>query len=80
MKPSLRLLHSPQSLVPSKLAVLRRVSTDDLIRSLKPGQLSALRVKKSGLVMNGNHRLAVLMERGIDVNLLPREELEDDAK
>ena len=41
--------------------------------SSKPGMEEALRVKPDGRVMNGNHGVTVLMERGVDVNALPRE-------
>jgi hypothetical protein len=73
--PPLRLLHSPGSLVASKLASLRSISTADLLESLRPGTPDALRVKPDGTIMNGNHRIAVLLERGVDVHALPREAL-----
>ena len=48
-------------------------SNAEILQSLKPGQIEALRVKPDGTVMNGNTRLQVLEERGIDTNKLPRE-------
>lgn len=78
MRAPLRPLHATSSLVPSKMELLRAVSTEDLVSSLRPSGPAPLVVKPNGLVINGNHRVAVLMERGVDVNALPRAELEDD--
>lgn len=72
-QPALRPLHAPEALVQSKLDTLRRASTKELVASLAPGRPDALRVKPDGTVMNGNHRVAVLLERGVDVDALPRE-------
>jgi len=69
----LKLIHSPATLSKTILDGLRKKSTQELIESLRPGLPEALRVKPDGRVMNGNHRLTVLMERGVDVNALPRE-------
>jgi hypothetical protein len=51
------------------------VTTQAIIDSLKPGAKEALRVKPDGRIFQGNHRIYVLMERGVDVNALPREAL-----
>jgi hypothetical protein len=51
----------------------RKQPTDAIIRSLAPGGREALQVKPDGRIMNGNTRIRVLEERGIDVNGLPRE-------
>ena len=72
-KVPLKLIHAPETLSNTILAGLRKKSTQELIESLKPGMEEALRVKPDGRVMNGNHRITVLMERGVDVNALPRE-------
>lgn len=72
-KVPLTLIHSPATLSKTILDGLRKKSTQELIESLKPGLEEALRVKPDGRVMNGNHRITVLMERGVDVNALPRE-------
>jgi hypothetical protein len=53
----------------------RQQSTEDVVRSLQPGQPEALKVKFDGRIMNGNPRIKVLEERGFDVNSLPREVL-----
>jgi RHS repeat-associated protein len=55
------------------LQYFRGKSTEELMEALKPGRREALRVKPDGTIMNGNHRIQVLRERGIDVNNLPRE-------
>jgi ParB-like chromosome segregation protein Spo0J len=72
-QPPLRPLHSEASLVASKLAQFRRLSTADLIGSLKPGTAGSLKARPEGTVLDGHHRLAVLRERGVDVDALPCE-------
>jgi hypothetical protein len=52
----------------------RRLPASDILDSLLPGRPEALRVKPVGRVMNGNTRLKVLLERGIDIDSLPRED------
>jgi hypothetical protein len=48
-------------------------STEEIIESLKPGsRFGELTVKPSGVVMNGNTRIKVLEERGVDVNAIER--------
>jgi hypothetical protein len=69
----LKFLHSEKTLIELKLEYFRRFSTDDFIASLKPEQEGALKTKKDGTMMDGHHRIKVLIERGIDVNQLPRE-------
>jgi hypothetical protein len=59
--------------VQASLAYHRKRSTQEIIDSLKPGAQEALQVKADGTVMQGNHRIKVLEERGVDVNALPRE-------
>ena len=55
------------------LQYFRGKSTEELLEALKPGSREALRVKPDGTIMNGNHRIQVLRERGVDVDSLPRE-------
>jgi len=69
----LRFLHSPDRLIQSKLAHFRTVPTDQLVASLRPGQAGALKAKPDGTLMEGHHRIAVLRERGVNVDELPRE-------
>jgi RHS repeat-associated protein len=70
---ALKLIHSPETLSKTILEGLRKKSTQEIIETLKPGAEEALRVRPDGRVMNGNHRITVLMERGVNVNALPRE-------
>jgi hypothetical protein len=53
----------------------RQQSTDDIIQSLQPAKVEALKVKPDGRIMNGNTRIKVLEERGVDIHSLPREVL-----
>lgn len=72
-QPELKFLHSNETLIDLKLQYFRRFSTEDFVKSLKPEQEGALKTKKDGTMMDGHHRIKVLIERGIDVNSLPRE-------
>lgn len=72
-KGQLKPLHAEGSLSQPKLAAFRKLSTEDLISSLRPGELGALKVKPDGTIMDGHHRVYVLRERGVDVDALPRE-------
>ncbi len=72
-KPPLRFLHSDDSLVELKLDHFRRISTEDLIDSLKPEKEGALKTSKDGTIMDGHHRIKVLQERGVETDDLPRE-------
>jgi len=45
------------------------------MRSLAPGEPGSLKVRDDGTVLDGHHRVAILRERGIDVDKLPREVL-----
>jgi hypothetical protein len=49
------------------------MNTDDIIESLRLGHVESLRVKENGTIMNGNHRVRDLEERGVNINQLPRE-------
>ena len=71
----LRLIHSEAMLSKTILDGLRKKSTQEIIDTLKPGLEEGLKVKPDGRVMDGNHRIKILMERGVDVNSLPREVL-----
>ena len=73
--PPLRFLHSEALLSAVKLAQFRAMETTKLIQSLRPGQTGALVTRADGTVLEGHHRLVVLRERGIDVDVLPREVL-----
>lgn len=79
MPPKLRFLHSVEMLTATKLAVFRRMPTDALRESLCPGQPGALKVRPDGTVLDGHHRLAVLIEREEEIEALPREIMERDS-
>ena len=79
MLPPLRRIHPDHTLErgASRLALeyWRQQSTEDIIQSLQPGKVEALKVKPDGRIMNGNTRIKVLEERGVDMHSLPREVL-----
>jgi hypothetical protein len=72
-QPSLKPLHAESSLIQSKLAQFRKLSTKELIESLNPGQPGALKTRPDGTMMDGHHRVFILRERSVDVDALPRE-------
>ncbi len=72
MQPPLQPLHADETLIPLKLEQFRKVTTEDLIKSLAPGQSGALKVRPDGTMLDGHHRIKVLRERSIDVDALPR--------
>ena len=57
----------------TKLNHYARLTTAELLLSLAPGQPGSLKVRDDGTILDGHHRVAVLRERGIDVDQLPRE-------
>lgn len=71
--PPLKPLHADGSLIASKLELYAKLSDQELIDSLKPGQQGSLKARGDGTVVDGHHRLRILRNRGVDVNLLPRE-------
>lgn len=71
--PLLKPLHDDSSLILSKLGQYAKLSTEELLDSLRPGQGGALKVKPDGTMMDGHHRIKVLRERGVNVDELPRE-------
>ena len=78
-QPKLRFLHSPNTLTATKLDTFRRLSSDALKTSLQPGQPGALKVRPDGTVLDGHHRLSVLLERTEEINDLPREIIERES-
>ena len=72
-QPSLRPLHPDSSLSQPKLQQYEKLTTEELIASLVPGQPGALKVRRDGTLMDGHHRIKILRDRGIDVDALPRE-------
>ena len=73
--PPLQPLHLNSVLSQAKLNHYARLTTEALICSLEPGQVGSLKTRPDGTVIDGHHRIAVLRERGIDVDVLPREVL-----
>ena len=71
--PPLRPLHSDASLNKVKLDQLDRLTTDDLMRSLLPGEKNCLKARPDGTLLEGHHRIHILRARGIDVDALPRD-------
>jgi hypothetical protein len=72
-EPNLQFLHSSDALIPAKLEAFRRISKDTSKSSLHPGQPGSLKVRPDGTVLDVHHRLSVLLERGEDIQELPRE-------
>jgi hypothetical protein len=72
-QPLLRPLHPVSSLSVAKLKTFDGMSSDVLRHSLSPGQEHCLKTKLDGTVLDGNHRIHVLRQRGEKVDLLPRE-------
>jgi hypothetical protein len=63
-------------LIRSKLELSRRLSTSEIKASLSPGEPGSLKVRPEGTVLDGHHRIFVLLERGEDIERLPREIME----
>jgi len=78
-QPALKPLHGDSSLVGSKLDKYGKLSDQELIGSLKPGQQGSLKVRPDGTIVDGHHRIKVLRYCGIDVDSLPREIITKDA-
>ena len=51
---------------------VRKMSTEDIVRSLAPSSREPLTVKPDGRIVDGNTRIKVLQERGYDIETLPR--------
>jgi len=66
-------LHPDTSLSKASLTYWQSKTTEQIVRSLAPGQRESLRVRADGLIMQGNTRIKILDERGYDVNSLPFE-------
>jgi ParB-like chromosome segregation protein Spo0J len=77
-QPPLKFLHPDSSLSEAKLGQLDKLSTQELIDSLKPGQPGSLKVRPDGTVIDGHHRIKILRDRGVDIDALPRETISKD--
>ena len=71
--PPLKSLHAESSLSVVKLDIFRKLPTEEIVQSLRPGKPSSLKVRPDGTLMEGHHRVKVLRERGVDADSLPRE-------
>jgi hypothetical protein len=69
----LRSLHPDSSLIQSKLDAFHKIPSDELRKSLAPGQPFCLKTRADGTILDGHHRIYVLRSRGEDVDNLPRE-------
>jgi hypothetical protein len=69
-RPALKELHA---LVPSKIAILEKASTELLLETLAPGSQSCLKTRADGAILDRHHRIHVLRKRNIDGDALPRE-------
>jgi hypothetical protein len=78
-KPRLRFLHSENVMNLVKLEAFRRLPTDALKFALLPGQPGSLKVRPDGTVLDGHHRLSILLERGENIHLLPPEILNKES-
>jgi len=71
--PKLKYLHADSTFIRVKLELFRSLTTDELKVSLAPGGKACLKARPDGTVLDGHHRVRVLAERGVNVDLLPRE-------
>jgi hypothetical protein len=74
--PPLKPLHLNSVLSQAKLKHYARLNNEELICSLAPGMEGSLKVRPDGTLIDGHHRAAILRERGVNVDELPREVLE----
>jgi|GEM_PF-424856 len=73
LKFPLKPLHSDKTISHTKLDGFRRVTTNEIVASLRPGETGSLKARSDGTMLDGHHRVTILRERGIDVDDLPRE-------
>ena len=78
-KPRLRFLHSEAAMNSVKLDRFRRLPTAAIITSLHPAQSGSLKARPDGTVLDGHHRLLVLLERGENIDELPREIIQKET-
>ena len=71
--PPLKSLHPDSALSAPKLAKTRRMTTQEILDSLRPGLPESLKARPDGTIMNGHHRIKILKERGMNVDSLPRD-------
>ena len=71
--PPLKFLHSDESLSKIKLSQMEHMTTEDITRTLIPGQTDCLKTRPDGTLLDGHHRIRILQARGVDIDSLPRE-------
>ena len=71
--PPLQPLHHTSLLNRTKLNLYARLTTQELLRSLAPGEPGSLKVRSDGTILDGHHRVEILRTRGVDIDQLPRE-------
>jgi hypothetical protein len=76
--PLLKSLHPDTLLNNVKLETFRKLSSEEILKSLRPGYANSLKCRPDGTLIEGHHRLKVLRERGLDVDSLPREVIAKD--
>jgi len=76
MQAKLKFLHTDDLLNAVKLSLFRHLSTEELKASLRLGVPGCLKARPDGTVLDGHHRLSVLIEHGEEVDSLPREIIE----
>lgn len=72
-EPPLKSLHSDISLSQAKIGQLDKLTDQEIMDSLKPGQPGSLKVRPDGMIIDGHHRIKILRDRGFAVDALPRE-------
>ena len=68
--PQLTPLHGSDTLSKSTLDYWRGKSTEDIVKSLLSPGAEKLTIRPNGTVLQGNHRVSVLLERGYDTSKL----------
>lgn len=71
--PPLKPLHPDSSLSQVKLEAFRKLTNQELLDSLSPGQPGSLKARPDGTMIEGHHRIRILRDRGLDVDSLRRE-------
>jgi len=77
--PKLKPLHVDGELSAPKISQYSKLTTQELLDSLRPGKPGSLKARPDGTVLDGHHRLRILSERGIDLDGLPREIIVKDS-
>ncbi|MFZ2990696.1 RHS repeat-associated core domain-containing protein, partial [Ideonella sp.] len=74
--PALQRIHSTETLTTGSAKYgtesINKMSTEEIVKSLRPGSAEPLKVKPDGRIFDGNTRVFILEQRGYDVNNLPR--------